>query len=722
MEESRKSIHLPSLPRGGTGVNQYSSISSLNKFKLTCLSLTPADINKLKVNLSGDSVIPASTDVQQQQATTNHHLTNSLPFYLENNQSHPKPKLLEDLEKFLEKELSILNLKKNEYNELSFLAHREVFEYLIDNFKTYKPLLSRIKNKYEMRMAQLKKQIYAMKPLKQIAATTSERYEHKIMDLREQDKKRLIEFELAHRQLSEKLLSLQKTEQDAKHFIGRLKNEIENLHAQYQEQFNQRRLLVTKMNDLRFYIEKLEETKSQKKEDPQEDPVAIRESISAARQHEKAASEKINEILADYSDLVPRPTFAKMEEKYQSFKESNEQIMTEFKTLKDQHSELLSVSSSLTEERNFYYVECEKLKQNEIAVDHWNKCVAYLNGGITNKEDVSSTTSCEILLAMLQETINQNSDYIDITGNVAVEPTLFTGLGMDPKVPIFLRFEGTIQGHRLLVRDCYLLLLDIWENRTKDIDTNPNPKPLADFLDDYLHEKFPNSDERVKWAYTFSAACNKLIHTSDKFKLFMDIIDGQADESIYHRRQKLFSDLYQSLLAGEKRRRGTETRTPIDKTPDDGFLTQEEFSQELNNFFCIKNPDATRCLLTAAVQQMQTKDNIKYKELFIQDNEEGFLTMLRDWQQKVQTDFINKLRQTGDSSPMSSTELKKTLQKTGHHLDDACVTKLVDWVFHCSTDNADATLPVNEIMDKLSRTFIPPVHRKIPKDALVKET
>lgn len=47
-----------------------------------------------------------------------------------------------------------------------FQAHREVFEYLIEDFKTYKPLLSAIKNEYEMMFAFQRQQIRELEPLK----------------------------------------------------------------------------------------------------------------------------------------------------------------------------------------------------------------------------------------------------------------------------------------------------------------------------------------------------------------------------------------------------------------------------------------------------------------------------------------------------------------------------------------------------------------------------
>jgi len=44
-------------------------------------------------------------------------------------------------------------------------AYREVFDYLIESFKTYKPILASIKNEYEMMLAQQRDEINRLLPL-----------------------------------------------------------------------------------------------------------------------------------------------------------------------------------------------------------------------------------------------------------------------------------------------------------------------------------------------------------------------------------------------------------------------------------------------------------------------------------------------------------------------------------------------------------------------------
>ena len=45
-------------------------------------------------------------------------------------------------------------------------AFREVFEYLIEDFKTYKPLLSAVKSEYEMLLVHQREKIRELEPLK----------------------------------------------------------------------------------------------------------------------------------------------------------------------------------------------------------------------------------------------------------------------------------------------------------------------------------------------------------------------------------------------------------------------------------------------------------------------------------------------------------------------------------------------------------------------------
>ena len=63
-----------------------------------------------------------------------------------------KPRFLKEIESFIESELTLLGLQKDdgEASAARLQVFREAFQYVIDDFKTYRPILSAIKNEYDM--------------------------------------------------------------------------------------------------------------------------------------------------------------------------------------------------------------------------------------------------------------------------------------------------------------------------------------------------------------------------------------------------------------------------------------------------------------------------------------------------------------------------------------------------------------------------------------------
>jgi len=59
---------------------------------------------------------------------------------------------------------------------------------MIDDFKTYKPILAAIKNEYEMMLDYQKSYIKQLEPLEQMLVTVTEQTDEQILRLREEDK------------------------------------------------------------------------------------------------------------------------------------------------------------------------------------------------------------------------------------------------------------------------------------------------------------------------------------------------------------------------------------------------------------------------------------------------------------------------------------------------------------------------------------------------------
>ena len=82
--------------------------------------------------------------------------------------SAAKPRFLKELESFVESELALLGLQKDdgEASAARLQVFREAFQYVIDDFKTYKPILSAIKNEYDMLLDKYAKRLHYIPPLK----------------------------------------------------------------------------------------------------------------------------------------------------------------------------------------------------------------------------------------------------------------------------------------------------------------------------------------------------------------------------------------------------------------------------------------------------------------------------------------------------------------------------------------------------------------------------
>lgn len=107
--------------------------------------------------------------------------------------SAAKPRFLKEIEFFVESELTLLGLQKDdgEASAARLQVFREAFQYVIDDFKTYRPILSAIKNEYDMLLDKYAKRLHYIPPLKARLSTIQADVERQISRLtKDQDKER----------------------------------------------------------------------------------------------------------------------------------------------------------------------------------------------------------------------------------------------------------------------------------------------------------------------------------------------------------------------------------------------------------------------------------------------------------------------------------------------------------------------------------------------------
>ena len=89
----------------------------------------------------------------------------------------------------------MLGLQKDdgEASAARLQVFREAFQYVIDDFKTYKPILSAIKNEYDMLLDKYAKHLHYIPPLKARLSTIQADADQQIKYLKESMKRSAVE-------------------------------------------------------------------------------------------------------------------------------------------------------------------------------------------------------------------------------------------------------------------------------------------------------------------------------------------------------------------------------------------------------------------------------------------------------------------------------------------------------------------------------------------------
>ncbi|KAM6324662.1 LOW QUALITY PROTEIN: translin-associated factor X-interacting protein 1-like [Podargus strigoides] len=161
----------------------------------------------------------------------------------------PKPQYLEQLKSYLKKELQSLDMTKKNSQELKLQPYREVFEFFIDNFKTYKPLLSTIKNEYEVTLAHQKKTICALEPLKAMVTAVREECTQWILALQEKQKAEINMLKQEKQRLLKFIDNMREEKKSLQTQVEHLKMSVAEKYTHYLNH-SARKLLLAKLNDM----------------------------------------------------------------------------------------------------------------------------------------------------------------------------------------------------------------------------------------------------------------------------------------------------------------------------------------------------------------------------------------------------------------------------------------------------------------------------------------
>ncbi|NXJ54025.1 TXIP1 protein, partial [Spizaetus tyrannus] len=590
----------------------------------------------------------------------------------------PKPRYLEQLESYLRKELQSLDLTKKNSQELKLQPYREIFEFFIDNFKTYKPLLSAIKNEYEVTLAHQKKTIRALEPLKAMVTTVSEECTRQILALQEKEKDEINMLKEEKQRLLKFIDNMKEEKNSLQTQVEHLQTSVAEEYARYLNEYSARKLLLAKLNDM--HNEQLDMTRHQVQDIKGEDVVKLTLALKVAQQDLTKAQVKLNTMIADYEDVVPRRDFESLEKKYSDLLQEMKTLQKDFDQLHKEYETLLEIHRETAEERDNFCTELQQVQRNYTPRPNWPKCSEVIPGGADQWGCLAEGKSSSQLVDVLLEEIG--------TG-VLKEINVFPGWGKGDKVPVYLRHEGEVKNKKLTKKDVVSILKDVWKEKIALEQQTGKRSSLPEFFLSYLQKKYGDA-AAMEWSYTLYENM-QLCRSNHVLSSFYNILTGKVGEQQYHSQNQLISNLQKELAACD--------------SSNSGSLTSKHMA--LREAFPLKRKESIQELVDASRYKLDsTEDLIDYISLFKEDEEgntEPFVTKLRSQYVREKQEYLKQLKsKLGDVIEVKADDLKGAFCTIDPDIDDQMLDTYIGLAYQVQREQpGQEVVPVETALERL---------------------
>ncbi|XP_032342460.1 translin-associated factor X-interacting protein 1 isoform X4 [Camelus ferus] len=283
--------------------------------------------------------------------------------------------------------------------------YREIFEFFIEDFKTYKPLLSSIKNAYEVMLAHQREKIRALEPLKAKLVTVNEDCNERILAMRAEEryeismlkKEKMNLLKLIDKKNEEKI-SLQSE-------VTKLRKNLAEEYLHYLSERDARKILIADLNELRYQREDM--SLAQYPGIWGEDPVKLTVALKMARQDLTRMQMELNTMKANFGDVVPRRDFEMQEKTNKDLQEQLDSLKDDYEEVRKEHEMLLQLHMSTLRERDQFYAELQEIQRTSTPRPDWSKCEDVVAGGQDRWHVLAEGKNSDQLVDVLLEEIGE---------------------------------------------------------------------------------------------------------------------------------------------------------------------------------------------------------------------------------------------------------------------------------------------------------------------------
>ncbi|XP_014411281.2 translin-associated factor X-interacting protein 1 isoform X3 [Camelus ferus] len=497
--------------------------------------------------------------------------------------------------------------------------YREIFEFFIEDFKTYKPLLSSIKNAYEVMLAHQREKIRALEPLKAKLVTVNEDCNERILAMRAEEryeismlkKEKMNLLKLIDKKNEEKI-SLQSE-------VTKLRKNLAEEYLHYLSERDARKILIADLNELRYQREDM--SLAQYPGIWGEDPVKLTVALKMARQDLTRMQMELNTMKANFGDVVPRRDFEMQEKTNKDLQEQLDSLKDDYEEVRKEHEMLLQLHMSTLRERDQFYAELQEIQRTSTPRPDWSKCEDVVAGGQDRWHVLAEGKNSDQLVDVLLEEIGEG---------LLREKDFFPGLGYGESIPAFLQFDGIVENKKPTKKDVVNILKDAWKERIAE----EQKEKFSDFFFNFLERRFGPSDA-MAWAYTIFEYI-KLFHSNEVMSQFYAVLMGKRKESVYIKQKETIAQLLKEMTHADSQ--------------NEGLLTMEQLSTVLRSTFPFKKDEKIQELMEAGGWHPSSSnaDLVNYRLLFMEDEEGQSVPFLQKlWEQYLneKDEYLYELKQ-----------------------------------------------------------------------------
>lgn len=629
---------------------------------------------------------------------------NALSSTNDDGQQSFKPKFLLKLEGYLQKELRALGCTDDAPSERRLQAFREVFQYLIEDFKTYKPLLSVIKNEYEAMLNAQNEEIRTLEPLKAMLVNVHDQCEQKVLSLKQEEKSDVHNLKNENERLQSVIASLRDEIAGLQAQVRKCQDEVAYEYQRYRDESDARKLLIQDINDLKY---QQEETKrvllggaDEAGEGEKEDSVMLRIALRKAREDLDSKTQRLAEVMADYGDVIPRRDFEKLESRFKAMETEHDVMKKDHESLLNEHSTLIGVHKKVIEQRDNFALDCERMRRSGTPRPDWDKCAMYIEGGVERWNELSKETSTndkvDILLA---EITGQDINVIKNGGGAMVD--FFEPKGIEDTIPKYLQSSERVRNRRLSKRDLCISIKDVWQEKIKAEGSTPftDHSPMDEFLYEYLQRRFSIESMTTEWAYNIHDALTR--YSADSHvNMFASVLNKELDEDVYYSHLNQLEELYHMFMKADEN--------------DTGILSKEDFSRCLSSYFTSYTPVNLASIVTSVEEELGdsfTEDKVTYRDLFTEDDEGKsgpFITCLQRVSTEERKNYLAEIEESlHEKEDVTIADLRQLFFSIDPKLDDHQCDKYTKLAFRSSSAEEEILkLSTANVMENLRRSCI----------------